>query len=243
MTSPAAYSRPRLGVLGVDADVADVRIGQRDDLPGVGRIGQDLLVAGHRGVEHDLAGGVARRADRAAAEDRAVGQARGRRDGGQQRGPGRSGGSEGHDESDGALAPADGRGRQRHRRGSGRAKRERPPAGGLVPAIKAADYTGSAGPGNRAARPARSGAQRRPSTSCMSDRPARPAARRAGDEARGAQRARRRSSAATSARCESSTRSPVPAKTTVCSPTTSPPRSAAKPMVPGSRSPVTPSRA
>ena len=42
----------------VDADVADVRIGQRDDLPCVRRIGQDLLVAGHRGVEHDLADGV-----------------------------------------------------------------------------------------------------------------------------------------------------------------------------------------
>ncbi len=40
------------------------------------------------------------------------------------------------------------------------------------------------------------------------------------------------------ARCTSSTRSPSPANTTVCSPTTSPPRSVAKPIVPGLRSPV-----
>ena len=66
--------RLRLDVLGVDADVADVRIGERDDLPGVRGIGEDLLVAGHRGVEHDLADGHARGADRAAAEHRAVGE-------------------------------------------------------------------------------------------------------------------------------------------------------------------------
>ena len=40
------------------------------------------------------------------------------------------------------------------------------------------------------------------------------------------------------ARCVSSMRSPAPAKMTVCSPTTSPPRSDAKPIVPGLRSPV-----
>ena len=71
--------RLRLGVLGVDADVADVRIGERDDLAGVRRIGEDLLVAGHRGVEHDLADGLAERADRAAAEHRAVGEREDRR--------------------------------------------------------------------------------------------------------------------------------------------------------------------
>ena len=64
----------RLDVLGVDADVADVRIGERDDLPGVRRIGEDLLVAGHRGVEHDLADRRAGGADRAAAKHRAVGE-------------------------------------------------------------------------------------------------------------------------------------------------------------------------
>ena len=37
------------------AGVADVRIGQRHQLPRVGRIGEDLLVAGHGGVEHHFA--------------------------------------------------------------------------------------------------------------------------------------------------------------------------------------------
>ena len=40
-----------------------------------------------------------------------------------------------------------------------------------------------------------------------------------------------------------SIRSPVPAKSTVWSPTMSPPRTAAKPIVPALRSPVSPSRA
>ncbi len=61
---------PRLDVLRVHADVADVRIRERDDLAGVGGIGEDLLVAGHRRVEHDFADGVARGADRATAERR-----------------------------------------------------------------------------------------------------------------------------------------------------------------------------
>ena len=38
-------------------------------------------------------------------------------------------------------------------------------------------------------------------------------------------------------------RSPAPAKMTLCSPTTLPPRSVAKPMSPRRRGPVTPSRA
>jgi hypothetical protein len=39
----------------IDTGIADVRIGQRDDLPGIARVGQDFLIAGHRGVEHHLA--------------------------------------------------------------------------------------------------------------------------------------------------------------------------------------------
>jgi len=46
-----------------------------------------------------------------------------------------------------------------------------------------------------------------------------------------------------SARCESSTRSPGPAKYTVCSPTLSPSLSACRPMLLGSRTPVMPWRA
>ena len=54
-----------LDVLVVDADDADMGEGEGDDLGGVGRVGQDLLIAGHRGVEADLAD---RRAGRADAE-------------------------------------------------------------------------------------------------------------------------------------------------------------------------------
>src|SRR5579863_7078098 len=46
---------PRLVVLVVDAGVADVRGGHRDDLAAVGRVGQRLLVAGHPGAEDHLA--------------------------------------------------------------------------------------------------------------------------------------------------------------------------------------------
>ena len=68
---------PRLVVALVDAVVPDVRIRERDDLPGVRRIGEDLLVARERGVEHDLArrhtvGGL--KAHRFALEGLAVGQ-------------------------------------------------------------------------------------------------------------------------------------------------------------------------
>ncbi len=41
-------------VLGIGADVADVRESEGYDLPGVGGIGHHLLVAGHRGVEADF---------------------------------------------------------------------------------------------------------------------------------------------------------------------------------------------
>ena len=61
-------------VLRVDAGVADVRIGQRDDLAAVGGIGEDLLVAGHRGVEHDLADRQPGCADGAAPKHRPVGE-------------------------------------------------------------------------------------------------------------------------------------------------------------------------
>ena len=63
-----------LDVLLVGADIADMREGEGDDLPGIGGIGQDLLVARHRGVEADLAGRLADRADAEALEHRAVGQ-------------------------------------------------------------------------------------------------------------------------------------------------------------------------
>ena len=61
-----------LEVLGRDAGIADVRVGQRDDLAGIGRVGQDLLVARHRRVEHDFAGRDAGRPDGNAPKHRAV---------------------------------------------------------------------------------------------------------------------------------------------------------------------------
>jgi hypothetical protein len=67
-----------LVVGGCDPVVADVRVGERDDLPGVGRVGDDLLVAGQHRVEDDLAGrnpaGAEIGADGFALERRAVRQ-------------------------------------------------------------------------------------------------------------------------------------------------------------------------
>ncbi len=62
----------RLDVFLVRADIADMREGEGDDLPGIGRVGQDLLVAGHRGVEADLARRLAFGADADALNDGAV---------------------------------------------------------------------------------------------------------------------------------------------------------------------------
>ena len=42
-------------VFGIDAVVADERIGHGDDLAVIGGIGEDFLVAGHAGVEHHFA--------------------------------------------------------------------------------------------------------------------------------------------------------------------------------------------
>ena len=46
-----------LVVVGGDAVVADVGVGEGDHLAGVGRVGEHLLVTGHDRVEDDLAGG------------------------------------------------------------------------------------------------------------------------------------------------------------------------------------------
>ncbi len=124
---PGSVGPARLDVLGIHADVADVRVGERDDLPGVRRIGEDLLVARHRRVEHDFADGVAGGADRRAAKHRAVGKRENRRHSGLD--PGQRGGSGG---LDGGRGGHDGSRSVWTRRshggspGSGRAKRERP---------------------------------------------------------------------------------------------------------------------
>ena len=72
--TPRAAGVDRLDVLGVGADIADMREGEGDDLAGIGGIGHDLLIAGHRGVEADLADRCARGADAPAPEHRAVGE-------------------------------------------------------------------------------------------------------------------------------------------------------------------------
>ncbi len=61
-------------ILGIDADVADVRVGERHDLLGVGGIREDFLIAGHGGVEHHFATDEAIDANREAAKNRAVGE-------------------------------------------------------------------------------------------------------------------------------------------------------------------------
>ena len=65
-----------------DAVVADLRVGEGDQLAGVARVGHRLLVAGHRGREHDLADrvrvGAARERRRSASRPRA-GRRRSRR--------------------------------------------------------------------------------------------------------------------------------------------------------------------
>ena len=62
------------GVLGVDAHVADVGVGEGDDLAGVGGIGEDLLITGHGGVEHHLADGDALGTDGFSVEHAAIGE-------------------------------------------------------------------------------------------------------------------------------------------------------------------------
>ena len=74
MTRPGGVDLRGLQVLGRGAGVADVRIGQRDDLARVGRVGEDFLVAGDGGIENDFACGVAGGANRLAAEDGPVRQ-------------------------------------------------------------------------------------------------------------------------------------------------------------------------
>jgi hypothetical protein len=64
----------RLDVFLVGADIADVREGEGDDLPGIGGIGQNLLIAGHRGVEADFANGLSLGAEPKTFQHRTIGQ-------------------------------------------------------------------------------------------------------------------------------------------------------------------------
>ena len=64
----------RLDVFVVGADIADMRKGEGDELPGIGGIGEDLLIAGHRGVEADFADGLAFRAEAKTFQHGAIGK-------------------------------------------------------------------------------------------------------------------------------------------------------------------------
>jgi hypothetical protein len=80
----------RLDILVIGADIADMRKGEGDDLPGIGRVGQDFLIAGDRGVEADFADRCPRRPDALPPEYRAIRQNQGRvAVGRSRRGPGR----------------------------------------------------------------------------------------------------------------------------------------------------------
>ena len=63
-----------LDVFGIDTGIADVGVGQRDDLARIARVSQDFLITGHRGIEHHLANRAAYRTDALAVEDRPVGK-------------------------------------------------------------------------------------------------------------------------------------------------------------------------
>ena len=72
--TPPAARLAEFHVLVVGADIADMREGEGDDLSGIRRIGEDLLIAGHRRVEADLADRDAGRARAPSFDDGAVGQ-------------------------------------------------------------------------------------------------------------------------------------------------------------------------
>src|SRR3546814_10396234 len=64
--------RVSLHILKIGADIADMGKGEVDDLPGIARVSHDLLLAGHRRVEADLANRLANRAEAASEQDGAV---------------------------------------------------------------------------------------------------------------------------------------------------------------------------
>ena len=61
-------------VFAIDADIADVGEGEGHDLSHVGRIGEDLLIAGHRRIEADLAQSITDGPDADPLKDGSIGQ-------------------------------------------------------------------------------------------------------------------------------------------------------------------------
>ena len=66
--------RQRFDVFRIRTGVADMREGEGDDLAGVGRVGQDLLIPRHRGVEADFADRIAGSAEPLTPKNRAIRQ-------------------------------------------------------------------------------------------------------------------------------------------------------------------------
>ena len=62
----------RLRVFWIHADIADMRIGERDNLAAIRRVGQNFLITGHGSVEYHLSGRMGLRADRDSAKHRAI---------------------------------------------------------------------------------------------------------------------------------------------------------------------------
>ena len=63
-----------LDVFVVGADIADMRKSEGDELPGIRRIGENLLITGHRGIEADFADRIAFGAEAKAFQNGAVSQ-------------------------------------------------------------------------------------------------------------------------------------------------------------------------
>ena len=62
----------RLDIVAIGAGIADVRIGERDNLATIGRIRKDLLIARHRGIKNHFADGLPIHANRRAVKNSPV---------------------------------------------------------------------------------------------------------------------------------------------------------------------------
>ena len=71
-TRPSMYGRGGFVILGAGAVVADLGVGEDDDLAGIGGVGEDFLIAGEGGIEDDFAGPLGGRTKTPALEDRSV---------------------------------------------------------------------------------------------------------------------------------------------------------------------------
>src|SRR3546814_2977282 len=70
--SAKGMGRVSLHILKIGADIAAMGKGEVGDLPGIARVSHDLLIAGHRRVEADLANRLANRAEAASEPHGAV---------------------------------------------------------------------------------------------------------------------------------------------------------------------------